>query len=114
MLTTRNAKAYAVLAIVASGLADEFNGLDVQGYVNGREHGFTVSRFKGVEHFRAASFSENRNSDQIVVYFANEFNDFNMQGNAPTDEVWKRAKYFGCDDYVKAANAVIEHLGYPE
>lgn len=49
--------------------------LTVEGFVNGREQGYSVSN-----HHVRASFSEDRSSDSITVQFGMT-GDFSMQGN---------------------------------
>lgn len=49
--------------------------LTVEGFVNGREQGYSVSNYRV-----QASFSEDRNSDSITVQFGLT-SDFSMQGN---------------------------------
>lgn len=116
MLTQKNAKAYAVLAIVYHMLNDdEFEKLTFEPYVNGREIGFSIKNLRNTPppHARLrqiqAVFSENRNSDQIVVYTGDTI-AFSMQGNVPCEETYENARYFAADAYLEAATYVYEYL----
>lgn len=109
MLTKKNAKAWAVLAIVYDHLSGEEADFTFEPYLNGRESGFSITNFAAKE-MPKVSFSENRNSDQIVVY-TGKSSDFSMQGNTPGEQAYKNANYFGAFDYVRAAHTVLEHLG---
>ncbi len=81
----------------------------VEAYSNGREQGYHINvREKG--GFRGVSFSENRNSDSIVIYFANECTDFSMQGNVPDEKVYRNATYMNPGDYDGAARFIIDFL----
>jgi hypothetical protein len=108
MLNNGNAKAYAILSILVSMYEDSFRELRTEGYENGREHGFHVYRTPYTD--RSVSFSENRNSDAIVVYYGEGY-QFNMQGNGPSDQMYReRSKYFGGSEYVQAANWIKSYL----
>lgn len=113
MLTGKNAKASAVLAIVYDLIGEDTwheNRFSVEGYVNGREMGFSIAYFKPhVNTIRKVSFSECRNTDQIVIYSGDTIN-FSMQGNVPDDKTWKDAKYLGSDDYYPAALFIKKFL----
>lgn len=106
MLTTSNAKAYAVLAI----LVDMFGQrtIFVEPHLNGRENGFHVS---GTTNSMKVSFAQSRGSDDIVVYFG-QSTDFNSQGLGPAnDEVYhKQSKYFRYDEYLNVAQFIFEKL----
>lgn len=108
MLTSKNAKAWAVLAIVYDQLSGEGEkDIAIEPYLNGRESGFSITRYRGSAP--KVAFSENRNSDQIVVYTGQSSN-FSMQGNVPSDHIYKEAQYFEPNDYVGAARTVLEYL----
>ena len=121
MLTRKNAKAWAVLAIVYDGLNEEtIKNLSIESYQNGRESGYAITNWSppangddvtpSLSATPKVAFSENRNSDNIVVYTGPSYR-FSMQGNTPDDATYKGAKYFDPTDYVGAARAVLEHLG---
>jgi len=71
-------------------------------YENGREHGYAITDFN-----IKIVFSENRNSDDVVVYYA-ESNKFSMQGNIPDEEVYKDKKFF--QNIEDAAKYIIKYL----
>lgn len=89
----RHARAITVLGHLKRLAKDANLGeVHVQPYKNGREHGFTVERWSPD---RKAGFSENRNSDDIVVY-RGRGRDFDMAGNIPDEDVYaSRASYHG-------------------
>jgi hypothetical protein len=111
MLTQKNAKAYAVLAIVMDKMGDDFVEVVVEPYLNGRESGFAVYRLSsfGSGKWNKAVFSEERNTDNIVVY-TGDLQDFSIQGNTPTEDAWHKSTAFIAYDYVKAADFIIAHL----
>ena len=59
-------------------------------YSNGRENGYHLTTF---DVSRSVSFSEFRNTDQIVVYTGRTI-DFSMQGNVPSEDVYNNKKFF--------------------
>jgi len=76
------------------------------GYENGREHGLHVSHSSmGTD----ICFSENRNSDSLVVYFG-QSHDFEMAGGVPTEKVWENRVFFRPDEMDKAAKAIAAWL----
>jgi len=75
-------------------------------YQNCRERGYLLGA-KGSN--RRAAFSENRNSDAIVVYPGN-MGDFEMAGNVPIGDAWAHRHYFNYDATVEAARYIIAHL----
>lgn len=108
MLTRKNAKASAVLAILCDMYEESaWNKLNVEPYLNGRESGFAVHDF--YQASKKVAFSENRNSDNIVVYYGTS-SDFSMQGNTPSEKSYRNAKFFSYDEYHKAAKWIYEFL----
>lgn len=115
MLTKSNAVSYAVLALIINGADDEqVRELHIEPYLNGRESGFAVHFWNS---FRASRrlfnrkfvFTRCRNSDSIVVYESDDCG-FSMQGNTPTEEVYRASKLFNGDDVVRVANYVLMRL----
>jgi hypothetical protein len=102
-------QADAVLKIVTK-MFDKTEGediVDVHPYMNCREAGHHIRYVTG--HHRAVSFSENRNSDNIVVYYG-VAKDFAANTNIACDEVWQRSRYFGCGSYDQAAQFIWDYL----
>ena len=97
-------KAQIVLDILDEALANDDEKMDcyLQMYCNGREQGYTVFNW---DNNVMVSFSENRNSDQIVVYVGpcNPLDTLSL-------EQFKNAKYFECNAYPEAANWVYQCL----
>jgi len=75
-------------------------------YANGRERGYLLFA-SGTD--KRAAFSENRNSDAIVLY-TGTLHDFAMAGNLPSEDAWKRRQFFNYDRAADAARAIIAHL----
>jgi hypothetical protein len=80
-------------------------------YKNGREKGFCLKAFRGNSYRKGVSyvsiaFAENRKSDDIVVY-TDLMRDFDMQGNVPTEKAYEDRKYFGYQQYEKAAKHIV-------
>jgi hypothetical protein len=84
---------------------EEFN-LYLEPYQNGREHGWSLS-YK----MRKVAFSEYRNSDQIVVY-CGTLADFHLQGNVPSDKVYKRREMFSSEevDFENVVQFIIDQF----
>lgn len=97
-------KANAVLSIVLDQAKDS-SQFFVEPYVNGREVGWCISMFMT----RRVAFSENRNSDSIVVY-RGDVVDFSMQGNVPNEKVYRNSAMFDHDGYLAAAKFILLHL----
>lgn len=65
--------------------------LYVETYCNGREHGYMLScSFVGVSV--RAVITENRNSDDLVIYLGGTF-DFRQQGNVPEEHVYRERTF---------------------
>lgn len=76
-------------------------GMMIEHYQNGREHGFTVINYPNY-----VTFSQNRNSNDIVVYIGNTAN----QGLS--DNITDR-KYFDYNQPYQAAEYCLEQLLKP-
>lgn len=103
------------LALTIAGLVEalssekETQWMNLESYQNGREQGLAINSFipdvqEGTGH-RYASFSENRNSNDIVVY-TSKINP--MQ--SITEEMYKSAKYFSSNEIQKAAEYIHTFL----
>jgi len=80
---------YAMDALINE---DDLEGVYVEAYSNGREQGLHIKGPGG-----SASFSENRNSDSIVIYVSRlPFHglQFHMQGNYPSEEIYLKNRVF--------------------
>lgn len=110
MLTQKNVKAYAVLAIVMDRMGDDFEEVTIEPYLNGRESGFALWRYSSFEPTKVnkAVFSEFR-SGGLVVYTGRAV-DFDMAGNMPSEQTYRRKTIFGEYAYDDAAIAVIAYL----
>jgi len=99
----KTAKAEAVLAVINGVVKNEEPTLYLDMYSNSCEQGYHLRN-----NDKCVSFSENRNSDEIVVYpgTRNQFDD----GNVINETGYKNRKYFGCDEYEKAANWIVDYL----
>lgn len=92
--------AMAVLSIVKAKWSDDSIILEM--YSNGREQGFALLRAN-----LKVVFSENRRTDDVVVY-AGKSSDFSMQGNVPSEEVYKNKRLFS--HYESAASYIKSSL----
>lgn len=84
--------------------------LTVSAYENGRENGLTITciyTVKGEKSrtIKSVTFSENRNSDNIVVYLDNY-----SSMNGLSEESYNTAKYFKFNDYDGVISYCINHL----
>lgn len=83
---------------------------NVEAYANGREQGYSIVGLffngdKGVKCKRVC-FSENRNSDMIVVYHG-ENHDFDVSSNIPNGDTYHNRKFFEPGNYDGAANFIV-------
>lgn len=84
----------------------------VEPYTNGREQGWSVNYFiknTMTQPIKQVSFSQNRNDNNIVVYFGLSEN-FMPDTNISDEATYKNAKYFKSDEYEKAALFIFNHL----
>lgn len=74
---------------------------------NCREQGYVMHVYsEHVSHALTIAFSENRNSDDIVVYL---YTDTAFPQNLPaTDADWKNKRYFRYEDYGRAAAFILQ------
>lgn len=80
----------------------------IEAYSNCREQGYCIKRYNRKDYkIKVVCFAENRNSDQIVVYFSDE-NKFEMQGNIPDDDSYRNANYF--NDVKSAVKFIVEYI----
>ena len=91
-----------VLAHISKALATVDVEITLESYQNGREQGHAVIHY---DDFRPLwlGFSENRNSDDVVVY---EADHDPMQ--SVSEEAWKKAKFFKTPE--KAGEYIVELL----
>lgn len=99
----------AVLAVVDQLLEAQTVKLNIwcEPYQNGREHGWSLR--VGVDE--QVAFSENRNTDRIVVY-AGEPKNFNSAGNVPDQTAYTQKSYFLPGQYQEAAEFIVRVLIY--
>jgi DNA-binding beta-propeller fold protein YncE len=76
---------------------NEENTLYVECYQNGREQGYMIT----LPNCKAIYFSENRNSDSVVVYYGQN----SCQGI--DEDTYASAKYFDSDKDYEAADYII-------
>jgi hypothetical protein len=107
MFLHKQALANAVISLVQFRMSTEFDTLVVEPYINGRECGWSLAKF-GETHTPKVSFSENRSSDEIVVY-SGRMQDF-KDGNIPQEHIYKAAKYFEAVEIWQAVDRIINHL----
>lgn len=83
--------------------------LTLEMYSNGREQGYSLLDSEGVWPMKKVAFSESRTTDKVVV-LCGTANDFDMQGNIPSDSVYKNRKLFLPTEIDKAAQFIIDYL----
>lgn len=107
-MTIHNKLAHAnkVLAHVRKLTRAKKGRLYIEAYKNGRENGYTLTSWKEETGPLEVTFSENRNSDHIVVYVGQTVND------AITDKVYESKKLFMPDaaGFLLAAKYVLRNL----
>lgn len=82
---------------------------EIDGYVgmfeNCREQGYRILWWShdNVGETHTIAFSENRNSDDIVVYHSEDYEEYAF---GYSDKFWDSAKYFRYDDYEGAVDYI--------
>jgi len=79
----------------------------VKMYANGREQGYHIQHYG--RKIRGVSFSEYRNTDQIVVYFGLAQN-FSANGHVPDAKTYEKKEFFGNNKHKKAAEFIVNFL----
>jgi hypothetical protein len=79
----------------------------VESYSNCREQGYSIIGYPNSSKGIRVSFSECRNSDQIVVY-TGSYLEFQIAGNIPSDKIWGGADYFHTPE--EAARFIEKYL----
>ena len=100
----------AVVAVLnqISGTELEEARAFITAYSIGRENGYVLHTFdKETSKFRHVTFSENRNSDAIVVY-PGDMSEAITDGR---EKLWEDRRLFNYSDVTKAAGYIIELLG---
>ena len=80
-------------------------------YSNGREQGYHIIKLRteSVKTTRIC-FSEDRSSDDIVVYASVEGPHFSMQGNVPDEKAYGNRKCFKYNEIDEAARYIRDLL----
>jgi len=76
-------------------------------FENCREQGYRVCNYNDEAKIQTIAFSENRNSDEIVVYSSVKHESSAFQYS---DKFWSSSKYFRYDDFSGAVDYIIELL----
>lgn len=104
-----------VLAAVNKKIAAEVaKDCYVEAYANCREQGYSIVSYHSDGHglhTKRVCFSENRNSDNIVVYHG-ETRDFDISSNIPNDDTYRNSKFFSPGDYDEAAGFIVRFLSH--
>lgn len=76
-------------------------------FENCREQGFRICNYEDNPKVKTIAFSENRNSDEIVIYCSKEHENstFNYSKG-----FWDSAKYFKYDNFSGAVDYIIKLL----
>ncbi|MGG6281828.1 hypothetical protein ACQ4M3_09680 [Leptolyngbya sp. AN03gr2] len=92
--------------IIAPELAKDCT---VESFSNGREQGLFIQTYSE-RNYRCVGFAQQRNSDNIVIYWG-VLRDFDVTTHLPVrDEVWDRNLQFSYDEVEGAARWVVMYL----
>ena len=96
-----------LIKILNDKRTEEIDG-HVDMFDNCREQGYRLVIYpkNSKNKVKTIAFSENRNSDEIVVYSSNVFES----GLPYSEDFWKSAKFFKCKDYEGAKEYIIKLL----
>lgn len=78
----------------------------IEPYVNCREQGFALSMLYGK---RKVAFSEDRHSDEIVVYYGTT-DDFEFNSNIPSDSVYRYASFYSQKQIKLVVTDIVKYL----
>lgn len=78
----------------------------VQCFDNCREQGY-VLKIYGLSDTLNIAFSENRNSDEIVIYC---YKKTKFPSNLPDENCWDDKKYFSYDKYFEAGEYILKRI----
>lgn len=111
MRITESNSSLAVAMKVLAKIHFASNRVSIRPYVNCREQGlFIYCHGSNWGQERAVSFSENRNSDDIIVQFG-VYSDFDEHGVFKSDEKYKTSKaHFDCGKYANAGKFITGWL----
>ena len=104
VLKGKLSRAFALLELLTWRLEDDETTYYVDCYQNCREQGFTVTNLEVLDERKSVTFSENRNSDSIVVY------KDNCEFQGISEESYNTAKYFPYNEHDKAVDYMVEYL----
>ena len=76
----------------------------IEAYQNGREQGYTINYFIRPMFFKVFFIAQQRNSDDIVVYYGNPSNQ------SVSEDTYKNSKYFSYQDYDGAAQYIVDTI----
>lgn len=80
----------------------------VEVYLNCRERGYAVFSYTTK---RRVAFAEHRSSDNIVLYFGNDKDDFEFNTNIPKDDTYlHRKKFYEYGEDKQCADAISQYL----
>ena len=81
----------------------------VEMFENCREQGYRICVYGDKKtDVQTIAFSENRNSDDIVIYHSPKHEEYAF---GYSDEFWSNKKYFRYNDFEGAVNYIFELLG---
>lgn len=103
-------QAEEVLKILKKKLSKSGDGICYQAFQNGRERGFSILN---LDTRKQVSFAENRNSDDIVIYYGEAYKTFDNNNLPISDEDWKRKVFIAPEEYERAAEFILEYVGNP-
>lgn len=100
--------AYRLLKVLNKQVAPHnAKDLILNTFSNCREQGFALTNWNTK---KKVLFTENRNSDDIVVYYG-AWDEYDITTNLPiTEELWEQKKFFDYKDYNSAVNFIKEWL----
>ena len=115
MKIDENSKLGVALSVLRN-INMEASDVGIDTYSNCREQGFFVTSYHSncrdvINGRRAVSFSENRNSDDIIVQWGMK-EDFNDYGVISEEKYTTNKKYFRYDDAEGAAAFITKWLTY--
>lgn len=92
--------------IVLNILINDFRFCDIKGFIelfeNGRYQGYKLVYLKNKSH-SIICFSQNKNSDDIVVFFSDIYESVNY-----SDNFWQTKKYFKFNEYYLVVDYIYE------
>ena len=108
--TNKISYAQTILKMILDDERANYVDAGVEMFENCREQGYRICLYGHLDNgsVKTIAFSQNRNSDSIVVYHSTSHEEYPF---GYSDEFWNSSKYFSYDDFKGAVDYIFELVG---